>query len=377
MLLVLVPYVTLSGKWNGGSDELKWANGSNQESKIDSVTSWPFTISFHPSARYKVSKPSLSLAWKFEVRKSANSDWAPAGMPSTQHTKVFVTYDTPLSPMSPAWTTVIQQACTWAEGKTTTVDAVTGITKGLHWGAKYNKGLYRGFTTGVQPTGETFYLNCFLNAQQRQGDCLDFGNYDALLCASIGIGAKPQMTNPELGANEWFTTTRVYPAGQEDTGANLLFFYHQFTRYTNIYDSALRFTQTGDPPVNMPENNYKDTLLLTWTDGWSWSPTTPSMPSLNTDWYPTVSDVHVRPEDITRSSAIIRWKTNVAGTSKVRWGTTQGGPYPNESPEHGIFPSVRHHTVSLGSLNSNTTYYYNVRSSGGPWSAEYSFKTLP
>lgn len=61
---------------------------------------------------------------------------------------------------------------------------------------------------------------------------------------------------------------------------------------------------------------------------------------------------------ISQSSAVITWQTNKASDSRVEYGTTpQYGLISPLSPE-----LVTNHSVTLGNLQPNTTYHFNVKS---------------
>ncbi len=270
----------------------------------------------------------------------------------------------------------------WSDGQTTQTGIITEITKGLHSRTtaeyKYNLGI-PGFSLGT--SSQTMYLNCFLNAQQKQGDCRDFGNYLCLLVSAVGIDLNARRCNPSQG----FWTNTYYPAGYSDDTVSE-FAFHQYGLFTNVYDAAIRFSVGGDPPTNMVEDDGNDgsgtdyeNALIDIYNGGGWHTEAPQEPAINTDWYPTLSAI--RAEDITSSSADIMWNTNVAGTSKLHWDTTShaaGDPddYANHSAEYGIFRSVTSHEIEMLGLDSDTPHYYRVESSG-KWSAEEQFATLP
>jgi chitodextrinase len=79
---------------------------------------------------------------------------------------------------------------------------------------------------------------------------------------------------------------------------------------------------------------------------------------------------------ITQTTATITWNTNEPADSRVRYGTTSGGPYDEAYDD----TDVTSHSMGLTGLTENTTYYYKVRSTdpsgNSAESAEYSFKTL-
>jgi hypothetical protein len=79
---------------------------------------------------------------------------------------------------------------------------------------------------------------------------------------------------------------------------------------------------------------------------------------------------------ITQTTATITWDTDEAADSRVKYGTTSGGPY--DEAYDGA--DVTSHSMALTGLSANTTYYYVVNSTDPSGniaeSDEYSFKTL-
>ena len=84
-----------------------------------------------------------------------------------------------------------------------------------------------------------------------------------------------------------------------------------------------------------------------------------------------IFDIEVRPEDITKNSAIVRWKTNTPATSRVIYDTVShptidvenGGPdfgYANSTIISDEDPMVTEHAVTVTGLDADTQYYFRV-----------------
>lgn len=97
-----------------------------------------------------------------------------------------------------------------------------------------------------------------------------------------------------------------------------------------------------------------------------------SFTTLNTS-VPVISGV--QSADVSENAASIRWTTDVASTSQVKYGTTPGS-YPNQTtPDSNALLS---HSVSLSALTPATRYYFVVvsgNSAGTATSAESNFTT--
>src|SRR6478672_2582099 len=76
------------------------------------------------------------------------------------------------------------------------------------------------------------------------------------------------------------------------------------------------------------------------------------------------------------TSAVIRWRTDVATDSKVNYGTVQGTLTQSTT----VAASVTEHVVTISGLSPLTTYFYSVGSTAGVLagdSASHFVKTHP
>ena len=81
-------------------------------------------------------------------------------------------------------------------------------------------------------------------------------------------------------------------------------------------------------------------------------------------------------QQATDTSMIVRWRTNIATTSTIDYGTTQASLNYSKTET----TSTIEHSIFINSLNANTTYYYQIRTTTDtlifPSSSTY-FKTYP
>lgn len=78
----------------------------------------------------------------------------------------------------------------------------------------------------------------------------------------------------------------------------------------------------------------------------------------------------------TPTSMVVRWRTDVAEDSRVRWGTTQGSLSSSEDDA----TVTTEHSVTIDGLTPNTVYYYEVGSTTTPLAGDdvdHFFKTAP
>jgi hypothetical protein len=360
-----------------------WSDSSSYTAeKTASGVTLPYSgLAYHPSARGTMGLYACDETYQFFVRKCPESDWCPAGEAEASHAKVYHTLADPSSPWGqsePVWAAVLDEACYWGNGQTTAIGALTAITIGLHSRTtgqyKYNDGV-RGFSDWHSEfPSEIMYLNCFLNVAQKQGDCRDFGSYLSLLANSVGVNLKYRITrNPPSGR---LLTNEYYRAGNPLGSAIARFSFHQYGLYNGVYDAAIRFTSGGDPPANMVEENgtqgdYESALVDEYIEngGGVWYTEQPGTPAIAKDWLPTIIDDYTWHTELTTSSVVVHWRTNVAASSRIHWDinshpTGNAASYAYHSELYDDFPLKDLHNMSIGGLVSNTRYYCRVESSG-------------
>lgn len=364
---------------------LTWSDSAthNADKTASGVTLPHDQLAYFPTSRTTVNKYTCQQGYTFYVRKCSTSDWCPAGTASAAHYQVYHTLANPQAPWgmgdASVWSAVLDEACTWASGQSTESGVLTEITKGLHsrtTGQYMYNGGQGSFTRGTIESQE-LYLNCFLNTQQRQGDCKDFANYLSLLASAVGVNLHARRTTPPGG----FITNEYYPAGRSGSLISN-FVFHQYGLFGNVYDAAIRLTSGGNPPSNMVEENgtasdYESTLVQIYNLGGNqWHNETPQKPTIVKDWCPTIYSGFWYPT-VGTSSAYIAWSTNVPAPSSIHWDTTsheEPYAYANHSVEYSPYPLEIVHAMSIGGLSSGTRYYYRVQS-GCAVSPEVSFMT--
>jgi hypothetical protein len=201
--------------------------------------------------------------------------------------KVYGVLDQPVSPMSPAWTTMLDYSCDWARGETTKDGAANKLTDEL-----YDRGEYNGGSTAYTRyppdpnSGEYFYLKAFLEDQRFPwGQCNDFANFLVCLVTSVGSHQFAAQRSHPLGLGRWFSTNNIDPAGNLPPGT-VNWNYHQFAIFEDqgtwkVWDGCLSFASPTQPS-GVPKALGRDTtyyggqmnqgLVRQYGDG-NWQPT--------------------------------------------------------------------------------------------------------
>jgi hypothetical protein len=74
----------------------------------------------------------------------------------------------------------------------------------------------------------------------------------------------------------------------------------------------------------------------------------------------------------------VNWQTDTpSATSVVKYGTVSKKYTASSSGSSSIYYRTSQHSVVLGTLQPNTTYFYVVGDNVGGYSSEFSFKSAP
>jgi hypothetical protein len=240
--------------------------------------------------------------WDWYVCKVGGNPIGPFWTGSSSHT-YYTILNTPVSPLLEPWTDVLDSACVWANGQSTSEGAATPITNGLYsnLGYRYDQGGERHYCSG-----SSFDLSKFLTAGNGiYVNCLDMGAAVVSFYNSIGcnlsekyygsfnsgtrlnypvncikpIGA-PDSTNSPIGGYSIQNDCRLSDYGFE---------YHAYAYDSNsgkVWDATLKYDTGSDPdhvtgsnpgcgdittptptwtlPTNVLESTYKSNLFDTF-----------------------------------------------------------------------------------------------------------------
>jgi hypothetical protein len=204
--------------------------------------------------------------WKFTISLTPNVPGYSSCVNYHYYTVIYyTTFAAPVSPMNEPWLSVLDNACDWANGKTTEYDIVTSITQGAY---TYNFAKKKTYYGGNSHTSGTAF-NCkgFLN--ESYADCQDMASVvqvytNALGCNTVGI---ERVNGPfyykyilPIGTTVWIDGTEHTPRW----GWN----FHQVGWLNEkVFDACIKIKQSSPriPTDEVIEGTYKTDLLFSGT----------------------------------------------------------------------------------------------------------------
>lgn len=237
---------------NIGEKTITFSNG------VSSPEYQQFTVTNVPTS---VKKTTVTWQWKF---KHGGSD---QNITSTGPHTIYVVLASPQAPMTKPWTEVLDKACVWASGKSTSSSALEALTTKLYYdsGLDYD-GTQSHYGYKSNPPRMVFDLTDFLSDWD-VADCQDGAMYLSLL--SSGIGASLTQTRRIQGG---FYTKQIDPIGTPGWTTTLWNFHH-IGWLSNVYDASIKLKPSNPRiPINENiDNPYKADLFSSG----SWSPKNP------------------------------------------------------------------------------------------------------
>jgi len=186
------------------------------------------------------------------------------------------------SPMGEPWVDVLEYACSWAWGQSSSSGAITKVVQNLYNNYGFLYDTYSGSPRYTNYGSGSFNLTQFLSemGSGRVVNCYDMGKTVKIFANAIGCNAIYKYSNPfgylncikPIGrgwANNPFYSSQSWPYNQpivgEDDSGRTKFGNHAFGAIgSNIYDACLKVDTDGNPDYGPPFNE-------SWATGWSWN----------------------------------------------------------------------------------------------------------
>jgi len=231
--------VKISGEGIGNiSEQSVYFNGSHYSN--------PTIMNGYGSVPGSIGK--RSFIWRWYVTGIDNYDleedfWIGDTGPHEYYTVLAA----PQSPMTEPWTSVLDYACDWASGQSSTSSALVELTEELYsCGVKYDGGTH--YTVGSYTNlNLTLLLSHLSNPSIREMDCRDFSNFLQVLLNSLGGNCMynriDRTTSPY-----YFIYNYLWPAGWGSKAYPGGWNYHQVGWYTSkVADASTKIDNDADP----------------------------------------------------------------------------------------------------------------------------------
>jgi len=202
-----------------------------------------------------------SVTWAWKVTKIGGTTQTPPLSVDTSYHRYYVLLDTPQAPMTEPWATVLNYACSWASGATSSSGVVSGVTTGA-----YNGNFKNYSSNGTHFYPPDLYLTNIFNADWV--DCRDMSGIVQVFSNALGV-TQYSVTYKRIEGP--FDTKNFDPIGSPSWTNYKPWYYHQVGWYQNyLYDACIRINQsTPRIPVEEEINgNYKTDLY----DSGTWDP---------------------------------------------------------------------------------------------------------
>jgi len=205
-----------------------------------------------------------SVTWAWKVTKIGGTTQTPPLSVDTRYHGYYVLLDTPQAPMTEPWTAVLDYACSWASGATSSSGVVSGVTTGAYNGNFKN---YRYSPSHCAPP--TLYLSNLLN--DTEADCGDMAGVVQVFSNAIGLAQYSVQYKKIDSNNNTFTTKQIDPIGSDMSWQSVTWGWHVIGWYnSSVYDACIRLNESSPrvPIGDDLEGSYKNDLYQSGT----WNP---------------------------------------------------------------------------------------------------------
>jgi hypothetical protein len=224
-------------------------------------------ITLQLSGNIPASVGARNFTWQWSVYAIPNntSYCAATSANSTSHS-YYTVLSAPQAPMSEPWSSVLDYACSWANGQSTSSNVLYYLCYILYnsSGLDYDGGQSHYDYISYPSQKFQFNLTDFLY-EWNKADCQDMSMFLSILYSSVG--ASLNQTRRIQGG---FNTKSIDPVGTTYSWGTVSWNFHHVGWLNNIYDPCLRLNSSSPYiPINSNiDNPYKIDLYNSGT----WSP---------------------------------------------------------------------------------------------------------
>ena len=164
--------------------------------------------------------------------------------------------------MDEPWIDVLDYACSWASGQTSSTIIVQNITEGIYYMEDTDGDIDYTYSSNYCSDYDELFLDNFLSDVNSKNNvyvnCTDCGNLVNIFTAAIGYPAHNKRIWLGIFTNE------IDPIGSSFGWGTVSWSYHQYGWINDLVDDAsLRLDRYGNPrvPTNMSQGTF-NTLLI-------------------------------------------------------------------------------------------------------------------
>jgi hypothetical protein len=249
-----------SDSWNLADREVSF--NENNGFSIGDEGNLPGYVIMSSSTSVPNSVGKHDKTWDWYVCKVGGNPIGPFWTGSSSHT-YYTVLDTPVSPLTEPWTDVLDYACSFASGQSTTSGVVSKIAEGIYSSlCDQNGGIDYVPLQHFSPANNSFSLSSFLSALSTSSNvevnCTDVAQIFCIFCASLGILSYDKEIDKAQG-EESLDTHSIDPIGSPGSAVQH-WSYHQIGWYNSLVDDAC-IKINSVVPRNQIFSNYINDLL--------------------------------------------------------------------------------------------------------------------
>lgn len=231
--------------------------GGNPGWELDETNvSFGDSIGYFSSSSLENSVNQFDVYWAWRVGQVNGVQQSPSIYIDNSYHDGYIVLSTPQSPMQQPWVGVLDKACYWAAGETSSNGVASDVTYGVYnYLADQDGDLDYVTVTSYSSGFQTFYLTSFLDSLSISSNvcvnCTDVANIFCIFSSALGCSSTTKRIY--TSAQDTLYTESIDPIGNANSWAATIWSYHQIGWLDNLVDDACIRVNQGSPilPSNM------------------------------------------------------------------------------------------------------------------------------